>query len=129
MKRAIIFITCVLLASLHCFAEYDISGNNYERIIFQIKSNINTTTKTNNKPKSPVRIPNIYIDDNHTLYFESDMTGYGIQIISSEDGETVLYEDVIATDCQTYTLPEYLCGEYLIELTRGNIGFIGSVEL
>ena len=119
----------MLIASLHCSAEYGEYSNIYERIIFQIRCNIDELgSNSNSKPKAPARIPNVYID-NHTLYFESDMTGYGIELLSAKDEETVIYEDIITADSRTYALPESLSGEYIIRLTYGNIGFIGSIEL
>ena len=115
------------VVSTICAADYNVDYESFEMISFRTYYKDKNVTTTQ-KPKAPAKAPVVFLHE-HKLLFESDMTGYGIQIISSEDGETVLYEDVIATDSQTYTLPEYLCGEYLIELTRGNIGFIGNIEL
>ncbi len=129
MKRKFIFIACMLIASLHCSAEHGEYSNIYERIIFQIECNFNRKGSANvPKPKAPARIPNVYID-NHTLYFESDMTGYGIELLAAEDEETVIYEDIITAGSQTYALPESLSGEYIIRLTYGNLCFIGSIGL
>ena len=129
MKRKLVFIACMLIASLHCSAEYGEYSDIYERIIFQIRYNIDDLgSNPNSKPKAPARIPNVYID-NHTLYFESDMTGYSIELLAAEDEETVIYEDVITSGSQTYALPESLSGEYIIRLTYGNLCFIGSIGL
>ncbi len=129
MKRKLVFITCMMLASLHCSAEYKDYSNIYERIIFQIECNINRNSTINaSKPKAPAKAPTVYLRG-HELLFESDMTGYGIELLSAEDEETVIYEDIITSGSQTYALPENLSGEYIIRLTYGNLCFIGSIGL
>ena len=77
------------------------------------------------KPKSPVRKPNVYIEDN-ILYLESLVTDCTLQLKSGND---VIYEMPIPAYNQEVQLPEHLTGHYDILLIIGDYCFIGEITL
>lgn len=127
MTKRIIAYTLLFLVSAICVADNKADNNVFEMISFHTYYE-QSKTLSNPKPKVPAKAPTVY-SAGHTLYFESGMQGYGIQLLSMTDEGTVIYEDIITDDSRTYTLPENLSGEYLIKLTYGNLAFIGMIML
>lgn len=78
-------------------------------------------------PKSPVRIPTVYID-NKTLYFSYAFSETVSVELLDEDG-TVVYTDWLAPGQTTLTFPDTLMGEYTIRLTVGSVYYIGVIDL
>ena len=76
--------------------------------------------------RSQVKAPTLSIMD-HTLYFVTSCDGCILRLLN-EDGE-VEYEIEIPENTSTLTLPFYLCGEYELQILRGNYCFYGIVEL
>lgn len=127
MNKRTIAYTLLFIVSVICAAEYKANYNVFEMISFRTYYD-NIINTTNTKPKVPAKTPTVYVHG-HELLFETDMTGYSIELLSAKDKETVIYEDIITTDSRTYTLPENLSGEYIIRLTYGNLTFIGMIGL
>ncbi len=77
------------------------------------------------KPKSPVRKPNVYIED-HILYFENLATDCILQL---KDGNNIVCEIPIPAYNQEMQLPEHLTGYYDLLLIIGDYCFIGEITL
>ena len=77
------------------------------------------------KPKSPVRKPNVYIED-HILYFENLATDCILQL---KDGNNIVCEIPIPAGNQEIQLPEHLTGYYDLLLIIGDYCFIGKITL
>ncbi len=127
MTKRFIAYTLLFFVSAICAADNKVDYNAFEMISFRTYYE-KTSGVVTSKPKAPAKAPTVYLRG-HELLFESDMTGYGIELLSAEDEETVIYEDFITAGSQTYALPETLSGEYIIRLTYGNLCFIGSIGL
>jgi len=76
--------------------------------------------------RSPVMAPSLSIMD-HTLYFATSCDGCILRMLNEDD--EVEYEIEIPENTSTLTLPYYLCGEYELQILRGNYCFFGIVEL
>ncbi len=77
-------------------------------------------------PKAPARIPHVY-QKGLELTFATPCDGYTLQLINDES--EVEYSIIIPTGANTLSLPIYLTGEYIIEITRGNFCFWGYISL
>jgi len=75
--------------------------------------------------KSPMRIPDIYLD-NYTLDLPSIHRQYIINLI--QDGE-VIYSSIIPEGMTEFELPGYLCGDYVIQFIQETYCFIGYIIL
>ncbi len=77
-------------------------------------------------PKSPMQVPTVYIED-YTLLFEANHPEY-ILNIKDEDGYVVYTTIVYSVETQVL-LPSVLSGDYRIELTVGNLHFMGWIYI
>ena len=75
--------------------------------------------------RSPVRVPSIGIDD-HTLHFITSCDGCTLRLFN-EDGDMVI-DMIIPDNSSTINLPNYLTGEYEIQIIRGNYRFYGYID-
>lgn len=76
--------------------------------------------------KAPMRPPVVYIED-YVLTFAAGHPDYEL-FIKDEDGE-VVYSTTVTSAETLVTLPSFLAGDYVIELTMGNWKFTGWIEL
>ena len=93
---------------------------------------VKTGSVGGNHPKSPVEIPEAYLDD-HTLYigtaFCDDVT---VQLVNVDDvtgGETVEYSTVLYAGDQTVVFPSTLSGTYELRILVDWYYLAGEVEL
>ena len=75
-------------------------------------------------PKSPVQVPDVYIDG-YTLTFDESCDECTLRIVNDED--EVEFTTVIMSN--TVVLPSTLQGEYEIQIIRGKYCFYGDIEL
>lgn len=75
-------------------------------------------------PKTPVQIPEVYIDD-YTLSFDNSCLGCELRLLD-EDGALVC-STIITSN--TLVLPAYLSGEYELHIIRGIYCFFGYIYL
>lgn len=127
MTKKLLLTFFLIFVSAICYADYKTENYDFEKILFKFFYDEENVT-VNNKPKAPIKSPIVYLQG-HELLFESNMTGYSIELLSFEDGNTVLYDDVISTDGLTYQLPESFSGDFIIKLTYENFCFVGSIVL
>ena len=80
----------------------------------------------NERPKSPMRPPVVYMED-YTLLFAVDHPDYILNIMD-EDGAVVFSTVVYSTQTQV-VLPSTLSGDYEIQLVMGNWLFSGWINL
>lgn len=84
------------------------------------------TINTQPKPKSPILIPTISLND-CTLYFETPCDGCTLNIVDEND--VVVYTLVIPTGTTSLVLPATLSGEYELQIISGNYLFYGTIDL
>lgn len=79
-------------------------------------------------PRSPIRIPSVYIDGN-ILTFDASCIGCTISLV--QDDEVIYTATVVETDDWEgeVVLPEYLTGVFELQLQIGAITFVGEIEL
>ena len=80
----------------------------------------------NSTPKTPMRPPVVYIEDN-TLTFVADHPEY-VLFIRDEEGD-VVYTTVVSSSVTQVVLPSTLSGEYQIELVMGSWLFVGEITV
>lgn len=98
-----------------------------ERIMFNVGCpEVDDQPMNNGRPKSPMRPPVVYIED-YVLTFAAGHPDYEL-FIKDEDGE-VVYSTTVTSAETLVTLPSFLAGDYVIELTMGNWKFTGWIEL
>ena len=78
------------------------------------------------KPKSPIKTPLIYTNDNGLIFIASHPE-YILYI--KDENKTVVYSTVVTSAETEVTLPSYLSGTYEIELVMGNWLFSGWIGL
>ena len=78
------------------------------------------------KPKSPIKTPLIYTNDNGLIFIASHPE-YILYI--KDENETVVYSTVVSESETTVVLPSTLSGNYEIVLVMGNWMFTGWIEL
>ena len=98
-----------------------------ERITFSVESSIiDRKPMGHGYPKSPMRPPVVYIENN-TLTFIVGHPEY-VLTIKGEDDEPV-YTTIVSSAEPQVLLPTSLTGSYMIELTLGGWKFVGCIEL
>lgn len=79
-------------------------------------------------PRTPAFIPNACIDG-YTLTFDASCIGCAITLIQDD---TVVYSTVISENTDgdgEVILPDYLVGQYEIQIEYGSIILVGNIEL
>lgn len=117
MRKFVFAVLCFMMMSTTVFAEGPID--------FTV-SIIDEMPIGHDRPKSPMRPPVVYIED-YTLTFVAGHPDYEL-FIKDEDGD-VVYSTVVTSAETLVTLPSFLAGDYVIELTMGNWKFTGWIEL
>lgn len=74
----------------------------------------------------PVLIPEFYLDG-YTLTAGSYTVGSTVVLKDADDN--VVFTSYIYVEGDTIVLPATLAGTYTIEVTRGDITFVGEIEL
>ncbi|MBR0046157.1 MAG: hypothetical protein IJP75_04640 [Bacteroidaceae bacterium] len=117
MKRKFIMLMLMLAAS--CSITTFASEERKTVKITQHGSN-------HNRPKrSPVALPEVYIDD-YTLTFDESCIGCPLTLIDEDDN--IVYTTII-DETGIVELPNTLSGIFEIEIERGSITFVGEIEL
>ena len=93
-------------------------------IIIPLQRDVNPNNGHGTFPRTPVAVPVFYLDG-HTLTAGDYSVGSTVEI---KDGDDVLFSTYIYIEGDI-TLPADLSGTYTIEVTRGDITFIGEIEL
>ena len=77
-------------------------------------------------PKSPVQIPEVYLDG-HTLSFDAAIEGCEVRLL--DEYENVIFTDFIEENQTLLILPSTLTGTFELQIIRGNIIFYCEIEL
>ena len=77
-------------------------------------------------PRSPVLIPE-FTQDGYTLTAGSNTAGSTVELLDENDN--VVFTSYIYIEGDTIVLPSTLSGTYTIRVTRGDITFVGEIEL
>lgn len=77
------------------------------------------------KPRTPITIPEAYIDG-HTLTFESSCIGCTITLLNEND--VIVYIDVVDENGEV-EIPTTFMGTYELQLVKDDITFVGEIEL
>ena len=117
MKKLFLTALCILMMNTSLFA--------WDIIPFTVSFDDNAPIG-NERPKSPMRPPMVYIED-YSLSFVADHPNYEL-FIKDEDGE-VVYSTIVTSAMTLVTLPSTLSGDYEIELVMGNWLFSGWINL
>jgi len=75
---------------------------------------------------APIRIPTVILND-HKLTFETSCVGCLLSIINEE--EQPVFMSTISEGTKTLSIPSYLSGEYIIQLSTGRFVFWGYISL
>lgn len=78
-----------------------------------------------NKPRTPMVIPDVYIDD-YTLTFDESCIGCPLTLIDEDDN--IVYTTII-DESGIVELPNTLSGIFELQIERGSITFVGEIEL
>lgn len=77
-------------------------------------------------PKSPIQIPEVYLDGN-TLSFDAAIEGCEVRLL--DEDENVIFSDFIAISQTSLVLPSTLTGTFELQIIRGNFIFYCEIEL
>lgn len=83
-----------------------------------------TNSEGNQKPRSPMYIPNVSIE-NYTLFFDFSCIGCTIRLLQDD---VIVYSDIVDENGEVQ-LPSNLSGTYTLQLQFGSITFEGEIEL
>ena len=78
-----------------------------------------------NKPKSPIVIPEAYIDG-YTLSFDEGCIGCPITLF--DEDENIVFTAIVNAE-GIVNLPDTLSGTFELQLERGGIIFVGEIVL
>lgn len=91
-----------------------------------IHNDDNTNEGAGAHPKSPVQIPEVYLDG-HTLSFDADIEGCTVRLL--DEDEYIVFTDFIEENQTSLVLPSTLTGTYELQIVSGNIIFYCEIEL
>lgn len=114
------FIKGLLIAVLCCST---ISAEAMD-IFFRCEK-IDTKPTRNDFPKVPPCIPKVNIEG-CTLCFETNHPEYIINIVQDD---VVVFTALVHADATQYELPQYITGDCVLQLIRGNYCFWAEIEL
>lgn len=77
------------------------------------------------KPKSPIVIPEVYIDG-YILSFDESCIGCPVTLF--DEDENIVFTAIV-DEGGIVTLPTNLFGTFVLQLERGSIIFVGEIEL
>ncbi len=78
-----------------------------------------------NKPRSPIVIPEAYLDG-YILTFDASCIGIPLTLVDEE--ENIVYTTIIG-NTGIVELPDTLSGIFELQIVRGSITFVGEIEL
>ena len=122
MKRSTVLLFLMLFVGIITANEQQVMG---EIIHLQVRY-YDPTLEHEPLKSAPVRIPTIMIND-HTLQFQTSLDGCEISLLDA-DREPV-YISMIPNGATSILLPNYLSGDYIIQITRGRLCFWGYIYL
>ena len=112
-------------ASLNVMADGE-----FELLNLSIQNPVHNDDNTNEgagaHPKSPVQIPEVYLDG-HTLSFDAAIEGCEVRLL--DEYENVIFADFIEESQTSLILPSTLTGTFELQIIRGSITFYCEIEL
>lgn len=125
--RKFILSICAFVFVLDCMAAIYTNSNqdNKTPLVLTTKANSQGAGKP---PRSPIRIPNAYIDG-HILTFDSSCIGCTITLLQDD---IIIYSATVEENDNMegeVVLPDYFTGMFELQLERGSITFVGEIEL
>ena len=121
MKKNIFVIVALVLSMTASFAVPE-KGEPIPLVIRPIKN----IGGHNPLPKSPVQIPEVYLEDS-VLYFDAAIEGCTVQLL--DEDENVVFADSIEENQTTLTFPSTLTGEFELQIIQDDIIFYCIIEL
>ena len=118
----------LLLAALLVFCAINTVSAQQQKEVIIHPDNKTSLPEGSPLPRTPIRIPSVYIDGN-ILTFDASCIGCTISLV--QDDEVIYTATVIETDDWEgeVVLPDYLVGTYTLHLQIGAITFVGEIEL
>lgn len=127
-KISTLFLGCMI--SLATYAYEPIPTDSCQIVAIDLSCQIIDMSKQLGSPhRTPVQIPNVYIDqENAKIYFEDVCYECTLEIVVPGT-DSVAYTYSIPDGDNVVTLPEWLSGQYELHIHRGNFCFWGVIEL
>ena len=123
-KRIFILLLMMTISSSACYIYAD--GNPTPLALNIIRPGDHTGSGGNAHPKSPIQIPEVYLDG-HTLSFDAAIEGCTVRLL--DEDENVIFSDFIEENQTSLILPSTLTGIFELQIIRGNIIFYCEIEL
>ncbi|MBR1520340.1 MAG: hypothetical protein IJ635_03785 [Bacteroidaceae bacterium] len=114
----------LLLLVLVCTTNMVFAQSEPTRTILHPTSNGNLGDKDGNQ-RAPLAPVYVYQDD-HTLTFGANMVGCTVML--ADNNGCIVFTDVV-NESGTVEIPEEYTGAFELQLIRGDITFIGEIEL
>ena len=124
MKKKLFIILAMLMATAVSYAQSP-NGDESDPLPFIVKPT-NPGGAHDPLPKSPVQIPEVYLDD-HALTFDAAIEGCEVRLL--DEYENVIFTDFIEENQTLLILPSTLTGTFELQIIRGNIIFYCEIEL
>ena len=117
------FMMMLFAASLNVKADGELLNLSIQN---PIHNDDNTNEGAGVLPKSPVQIPEVYLDG-HTLSFDAAIEGCTVRLL--DEDENVIFSDFIEENQTSLLLPSTLTGTFELQIIRGDIIFYCEIEL
>ena len=88
--------------------------------------NDGTGSGAHSNPKSPILIPEVYLNGN-VLTFDEALEGTTVQLLDEDD--TIVFSDFIEENQTSIVFPATLTGTYELKIVMGSITFYCEIEL
>lgn len=126
MKKLLMSL-CLTMAALNTFAGDSLTIGNHIPLVYDRP--LTEVDPHQGNGRGPICPPSVSIDD-HTLYFW-DTCAFLIYIKEEDENgdEQVVYTTFVPADETSIVLPSDLYGNYIIEVVRDNLCFVGEIEL
>lgn len=126
MKKKLLILSSIVLMF---FISTTVYGENpYIGIRIDLRcERIKGTVLTPNIPRSPIQVPDVYLDD-HTLYFAQEFEE-DLVVTLEDENEVGVYSTYLYAGQTQLSLPASLSGDYTLYIYKGNFAFVGEITL
>lgn len=125
MKKFLLFFA-VMFSITVLFANPPFPGSPLDLSTRPIVKPIDPTKPLDPLPKSPVQVPEVYLDGD-TLYFDEALEGCTVQLV--DEDEAVVFSDSIAENQTSLVLPATLTGIFELQIVTDQYIFYCEIEL
>jgi len=120
--KSLCFVAIALISQSECHAE-----SIGEPVELQC-GYVNPLNAGNGIMRLPRKIPSLYLCGK-TLYFEPYAEAAYCLTITTNEGDEIIYNDIVAEGSCYYTIPDSIKGSCIITLSVGNVYYWGHVDL